>query len=542
MIKDKYNPVTEADLKERESFDALGEEERRQKINRLHEQALIENSDSFYKRLEAETDVEGKEDLELALRVCEKIKEQGGLALVVGGFARDAVLAKFGYNLKPKDIDIEVYGIEFDRLKEILVLLGEVNIVGRDSKTGAGHKDFEVEGDPNMTVKEAAKRRDFTINALALDPLNGEILDFYGGVEDIKSKTLRATDEGTFVEDPLRVLRGMQFTGRFGFDIDQSTKELCRTLNLKELSKERIGDEWMKLLMKAPKPSVGLEWALELGVLDQLHPEIKALIGVPQNPEYHPEGDVWIHTKMVVGSAAELAEEQGLGEEEKKILMLAAICHDLGKPLVTKEEGGRIISHGHEDAGLEPAQKFLEMLYIKKDLTELVLRLVKEHMFIHNNPEPTDSAIRKLAGRVHPGTIKQLAILATADKRGTGLITGNYDRAENVLKKAEELAVQDSKPKPLIMGRDLLEVGFRPGIKVGEVLEKVKELQLEGEITTPEEARDFVRVELHVMELKSFGLEHLLFLVFPTRLFQQELCVTCLLPFAFLFFQAQTQN
>ncbi|MBI2064786.1 MAG: HD domain-containing protein [Candidatus Yanofskybacteria bacterium] len=513
---DKFNPTTPEDLREREKFEALSDEAGKEERNRLHEQALIENTDSFYAIRERIEDPLEKEEIELAIKVCEAVKERGGLALVVGGFARDAALSKFGHNLKPKDIDIEVYGIDQDILKNILDKLGKLEIAGeafkvfklntakmstmldisiprRDSKTGKGHKGFDVTGDPYMSVKEAARRRDLTINALALDPLTGEILDFYGGIEDIKRKTLRATDKETFAEDSLRVLRAVQFAARFGFSIDEDTKELCRTLDLRELSPERIGGEWLKLLMKAPKPSIGLELALEVGVLDQLHPELKALIGVPQNPKYHPEGDVWTHTKMVIDSAVDIAGEQKLSDEEKKILLLAAVCHDLGKPATTKEEDGKITSYGHEDAGLEPSQKFLEMLFIKKELIERVLRLVECHMFIHNAPDPSDSAIRRLAKRVYPGTIKELANLATADIRGSGRGIMDYDKAEDVLRRAEELSVEKSKPQPLIMGRDLLEIGFKPGTMVGQTLKEILELQLDGEITSTDQAKEYAR-------------------------------------------------
>lgn len=526
---DKFNPATDVDLKKREDFDSLKKEDQNLEIGGLHGQALNENADSFYTILERATDPEEKEELELALKVCEIVKKHGGLALVVGGFARDAALDKFGYNLKPKDIDIEVYGLEFDKLNEILGSLGEVNVVGsafgviklktldisiprRDSKTGRGHKGFKIEGDPEMLIKEAAKRRDFTINALALDPLTGEILDFYGGIEDIKNKTLRATDKETFVEDPLRVLRAAQFAARFGFDIDGETKELCKSLDLKELSKERIGEEWLKLLLKSPKPSIGLELARELGILDQLHPELKALIGVPQNPEYHPEGDVWNHTKLVIDSAVNVAEEKGLNEEDKKVLILAAVCHDLGKALVTKvEDSGKIISHGHEDAGLEPAQRFLDMLHINHSISEKVLLLVQEHMFIHHksNANSSDSTIRRLAKRLYPATIKDLVYLATADVRGAMRIKGEYQAAEDLLKKSEELKVEQSKPKPLIMGRDLLEIGFKPGKKVGEVLKEIEELQLDGKIVDNEQAKEYARKSLHTIELQRFGLADL---------------------------------
>lgn len=529
MTKDKYNPVEEFHLEERERFDALPEEQKKIEIDRLHEQALVENVPRFYDIREKITDPEEKEAMELAIKVCEAVKEEGGLALVVGGFARDTALAKFGYNLKPKDIDIEVYGLDFDKLKDNLSKIGEINVVGsafgviklksldisiprRDSKTGRGHKGFTIEGDPNMFIKEAAKRRDFTINALALDPLTGEILDFYGGIDDIKNKKLRVTDKETFVDDPLRVLRAAQFSARFGFDVDEETKELCRSLDLSELSKERIGEEWLKLLLKAPRPSIGLEMARELRILDQLHPEIKTLIGIPQNPDYHPEGDVWNHTKMVVDSAVEVSQERSLTEEEKRALILSALCHDLGKPATTKvEESGKITSYGHEDAGLEPSQRFLDMLHINQALAEKVLILVKEHMFVHNNPSPSDSAIRRLAKRLYPATIQDLVYLSTADMRGA-MKPGAYEAAENLLKKSEELAVEKAKPQPLIMGRDLLEIGFEPGIKIGQTLKEIEELQLDGKIADYGQAQEYAKsklIELHSAELQDYGLQGL---------------------------------
>lgn len=497
---DKFNPVVES---------------QREEVIDVYEKAHIENTDKFSQLFEKENDPEQKENLELAIKVAEAVKEKGGVALVVGGFARDAALSKFGYKLKPNDIDIEVYGLEFDELKNVLDKLGTINVVGeafkviklggldisiprRDSKTGRGHKGFTVEGDPNMLIKEAAQRRDFTINALALDPLTGEILDFYGGIEDVKNKILRATDEKLFGDDSLRVLRAAQFAGRFGFDIDSKTLEICRSLDLTELPKERVGEEWLKLLMKADKPSVGLDAMLELGVLDQLHPELKALVGVPQNPEYHPEGDVWVHTSLVVDAAVEIAEENSLNEEDKLVLALSALCHDLGKPATTKiQEDGKITSYGHEGEGVLLSEKFLKSLNINQDIIKKVLLLVDDHMFIHHK-DVVDSSVRRLARRLYPATIRELAWLATADVRGSTLFKAgeDYPRAEALVKKAEELAVKDSRPEPLIMGRDLLEIGFKPGKRIGEILKEVEELQLDGKINNSEEAKVYVRSKL----------------------------------------------
>ena len=508
---DRFNPAEEA--------------QRGEAVD-VYKKAHIENAEKFSKLLENETDPEQIKDLEMAIRVAEAVKEKGGVALVVGGFARDVALRKFGYELKPKDIDIEVYGIEPERLKEILESLGKVDLVGaqfevmklkgldisiprRDSKTGKGHKGFTVEGDPNMTIREAAQRRDFTINALALDPLTGEILDFYGGIEDIQNKILRATDDKLFGDDTLRVLRGAQFAGRFGFNIDSNTAEICRSLDLTELPKERVGEEWLKLLMKSEKPSVGLKAMLELGVLDKLHPEVRAIVDVPQNPEYHPEGDVWVHTGLVVDAAVQVAKENNLDKEKKLILMLSALCHDLGKAVTTKiEEDGKITSYRHETEGLPLANHFLESLSIGRDLVDRILLLIQYHMRIHNDVEFSDSAVRRLSNNLYPASIRELAWLATADTRGTTKIEFDkeYPAAEALIKKAEELAVKDSKPKPLIMGRDLLEIGFKPGPKVGSVLKEILELQLDGKIINPEQAKDYARISLHTIELQNFGL------------------------------------
>lgn len=519
---DKFNPTTSEDIKEQESFLDLNEEERWIKVGKAQERAFVENIDSFGKMLERENDPEKQEEFELALKICKAVKERGGIALVVGGFARDAALAKFGYNLKPKDIDLEVYGVEQDVLREILERLGRVEITGeafmvfklrtdkmsksstldisiprRDSKTGKGHKGFKVEGDPNMLIKEAARRRDFTINALALDPLTGQILDFYGGIEDIKIKTLRVTDEKLFGDDSLRVLRGAQFAGRFGFDIDPKTAEICRSLDLTDLPKERIGEEWLKLLMKSDKPSIGLEAMFKLGVLDKLHPEVKALIGVLQSPKYHPEGDVWTHTKLVVDAAAQIAKEQNLNDENKLVLMLSALCHDFGKPVTTKtEDDGRITSHEHETKGLPIAENFLKLLNINQDLIKKILLLIADHMTVHlhRGKSLPDTAIRRLARRLYPATIRELADLATANVRGSLRVEKEYPEAEALAARAEKLAVKDSKPAPLIMGRDLLEIGFKQGIKVGEVLREIGELQIEGKITNSDEAKNYARV------------------------------------------------
>ena len=252
-------------------------------------------------------------------KLAETVKQNGGRAMLVGGCVRDELMG-----IEPKDFDVEIYGIAPDKLREILQSFGKVDAVGeaftvykigldldvslprRERKTGVGHKGFTVEGDPEMSFEEASKRRDFTINAILKDALTGEIVDIFGGREDIKNRILRVVSNETFAEDSLRVLRAAQFAARFEFDISAETVELCREIGLTDLPKERIWGEMEKLLLKAEKPSIGLKWLYDLGVVRQLFPELQTLVGVPQQPEWHPEGDVDVHTLMVADGSEKI--------------------------------------------------------------------------------------------------------------------------------------------------------------------------------------------------------------------------------------------
>jgi tRNA nucleotidyltransferase (CCA-adding enzyme) len=248
-------------------------------------------------------------------------------ALLVGGFVRDTILG-----LESKDVDVEVYGVGAGRLEALLDRLfsERVNKVGRafsvfkvhlagsseldlsiprrESSTGPGHRDFVVRGDPGLSPAEAARRRDFTCNALAADPLTGELLDAFDGLGDLERGLLCATDPRTFVEDPLRVYRAVQFAGRFGFGIAPDTHALLSAMvargELLHLPRERVTEELRKLLLKSPRPSVGFELLRTLGILERHQPELAALVGCPQDPAWHPEGDVWTHTMMVLDAAA----------------------------------------------------------------------------------------------------------------------------------------------------------------------------------------------------------------------------------------------
>ena len=290
-------------------------------------------------------DIVRETELDAAVAIARAVREAGGRALIVGGWVRDRLMGH-----PSKDIDVEVFGIDAVRLKEILQRFGSVNTVGesftvykvggldvsiprRESKTGRGHKGFNVTGDPALSYEDAARRRDFTINAISWDPLTGEYVDPFDGRGDIERRVLRAVDASTFADDSLRVLRAIQFAARFEFSVDPTTRDLCRGLPLDDLPAERIWGEIEKLLLRARKPSIGFALALELGVIERLFPELDALVGCPQEPEWHPEGDVWIHTLLVIDEARKRIDD--LEYPQQVALMLGAVCHDLGKPPTT---------------------------------------------------------------------------------------------------------------------------------------------------------------------------------------------------------------
>jgi tRNA nucleotidyltransferase (CCA-adding enzyme) len=444
---------------------------------------------------------------ELARRIAQAVKAAGGRALIVGGCVRDELAGR-----APKDLDLEVFGVESGRLRALLEPFGRVDTVGesfavhkvegidvslprRESKTGRGHKGFTVEGDPALSVEEAARRRDFTINAISRDPLTGEIVDPFGGRRDLDDRRLRVVDARTFADDSLRVLRALQFVARFNLTVDEETRALLRSIPLDDLPAERVWAEVEKLLLLADRPSLGLELALDLGVVDRLWPEMKPLVGCPQDPEWHPEGDVWVHTLMVVDEAR--ARIGSLERGPAAAMMLGALCHDLGKPMTTAFLDGRVKSPGHEVAGLLPATRLLDRLNVHTldgfDVRHAVLGLVAHHMAPHSfrkSPTPVgDGAFRRLAQKVD---LELLARFCQADCHGR---TGTFDCSamDWFLDRARRLGIEHAPPKPLVLGRHLIELGVPPGPGMGALLKKIYEKQLDGEVTTLEEGIELAK-------------------------------------------------
>jgi tRNA nucleotidyltransferase (CCA-adding enzyme) len=438
------------------------------------------------------------------LRIAEAVRAAGGRAVVVGGFVRDHVLG-----LSPKDVDLEVYGLPLDRLEKTLRKFGDVHAVGksfgvlkvagldvsvprRDSKTGAGHRGFLIEPDPTMSFEEAARRRDFTMNSMMIDPLTGEIIDPFHGRRDLADRVLRMTDAATFVEDPLRVVRAAQFVARFELEPDPRLLEVSRSVRhtLQELPGERLWEEWVKLLLKGKRPSRGLRFLHDARALEVLFPEIQAMVGCQQEPDWHPEGDVFVHTCMVVDAAAEMRT----GDPDHDLeLMFGALCHDFGKPPTTKFEEGRWRSRGHEDAGIEPSRAFLERLRAPLALVEKVCALVKDHLapahFANGTPGP--KAYRRLARTLaDAGTsMEMLYKVAKADHFGRttkDALAREFPAGDNFLAKAREIAVEKQAEPDVVLGRHLIARGMAPGVEFGPVLAKCREVQYETGLKDPE--------------------------------------------------------
>ncbi|MGH9645839.1 MAG: CCA tRNA nucleotidyltransferase, partial [Bryobacteraceae bacterium] len=371
--------------------------------------------------------------------VCE-LHAAGYRAVVVGGAVRDALLGG-----QPKDFDIEVYGVAYDQLAAILARHGRVDLVGksfgvvklvtrekqggheydfsvprRDSKLGLGHRDFQTTFDPNITPREAASRRDFTINAMAYDPVAEELLDFFGGEDDLKNRVLRATSEA-FAEDPLRVLRGMQFACRFDLTLDPGTAAMCKTIvdHYATIARERVADEFMKWAVKGSHPGRIAEYLAASGW--EVHfPEIARLAGVPQDPHWHPEGDVGTHTMFVIDAGAHIAEREKLPGDDRAVLIFAALSHDFAKATTTmlRERDGKMrwTSWGHEADGGPMARAFLERIGIKSAIVDRVVNLVENHLASSSiGRDATPRAVRRLAMRLSPATITDLLRLIEAD-------------------------------------------------------------------------------------------------------------------------------
>ncbi len=441
------------------------------------------------------------EALQTVRDLCRLFAQHGGRGLLVGGWVRDQLLGldADGGDVAPLDLDLEVYGIEPAALQDLLEERHGVDLTGRafgiiklkglpidvsvprrESKAGLGHRGFLVSSDPHMTPEEAARRRDFTVNSVALDPLTDEIIDPFGGRRDLERRILRHTSD-QFAEDPLRVLRGMQFCARFRLTPHPDTVALCRTIDIEGLAPERLFEEWRKLILQGVEPSRGLRFLRDTGWVKHF-PELESLIGCEQDRTWHPEGDVWTHTLHCMDAFA----AERLGDPwEDLVVGLAVLCHDLGKPQTTEVcDDGRVRAHGHCEAGVAPTERFLARMSNHADLVRQVTPLVAEHL------RPTelfkagasDAAVRRLAQRV--GRIDRLVRVATADQKGRPpLVVERFAAGEWLLERAAAVNVVSAAPAAILQGRHLLARGLAEGPEMGRILAACFEAQLDGRFT-----------------------------------------------------------
>ena len=440
--------------------------------------------------------------------ILKDLQEIGATPIIVGGSVRD-----FFLNIPVKDYDIEIFGIDsLETIQKSLEKFASVKLVGKsfgvltlrvneydfdfalpriEKKIGNTHQDFEIITNANLSFKEAAIRRDFTINAIGYDFCTKDFLDPFNGINDLKNRVLKHIDDKTFIEDSLRVYRAVQFSARFDFSLDERTFELCKKIvqnnELDFLPKERIYEEFKKLFLKSSKPSIGFELLKDLGVL-KYFPELKALISCVQDPFYHPEGDVWIHTMMCLDELSRILKEENIVDEYRKLyLFYAILCHDFGKPFCTKEINGKITSHKHESLGIEPTISFLSKLTNEKKFIEIVSSLVKNHLipFQLYLAESSLKAIKRLSLKVN---IEDLCLVCLADCLGRTIKDKEKcPKASSwLLEKAKELDIHNVSIKALVLGRDLIELGFKPSKEFKDILDFAFDLQIDENMNKEE--------------------------------------------------------
>lgn len=436
-----------------------------------------------------------------------QIKKNGGTPYYIGGYVRDKLLG-----VESKDIDIEVFGLSYETLTNILSQFGKADLVGksfgvikvkvdgkdydfnlprRDSKNGIGYKGFKITVDHTMTLKEAALRRDFTVNSMSID-MAGNLIDLFNGQVHLSNKQLIPTSEA-FQEDAVRLLRGFQFSARFDFRANNLVKRYSDLMNteFKSLDKSRIWEEWKKWALKGIFYTKSLEY-LKYVHLTKFYPEINSLIGLEQDPTWHPEGPVNLHTGFVLDHMHQVCERENITGDDRLVMIFSALCHDMGKAVCTERKFSEkydrevITSHQHEKLGGPIARKFLESIGCPVKIIDRVIPLVENHMVA--NQTLSDRAIKRLSARLGPATIKELSHLIEADQCGRPPLPKKLsDNLLYLIYKATKLGLINGKPEKLVTGQDVVDSGFEPGPIIGKIVKKLYEMQLNESFMTKEQ-------------------------------------------------------
>ncbi|MBS1987308.1 CCA tRNA nucleotidyltransferase [Candidatus Dependentiae bacterium] len=435
------------------------------------------------------------------MTIIQTLSVHGGRVLLVGGGVRDLLLGN-----QCKDLDIEIHGLSAEAVQETLARFGMLFVVGKSfgvfridgfdvdwslPRSDSFGRKPTVVVDPHMSLKQAFRRRDLTINAMGIDLVTYELIDPFNGFEDLKRKLLRCTDPTLFVEDPLRFYRVMQFIGRFGMHPDDELNRICATMDITSISVERIEVEFQKLLLRSAQPSSGIAWLAAIGRIEAVLPELAATRGVEQDPRWHPEGDVFTHSLQALDAAVVYSYDD---LQRTLALRYAALCHDLGKVSTTvRGLDGSITSYGHETAGVPLAKRLLARIMRNKELIDLVALLVRHHMapgqFVSNGAKPR--AYKRLAHALYPqATLALLADLACADACGRNAAGAaplkSCPAIEQFRVQAAKAQVIHAPEEPILKGRDLLD-RVSPGPELGKLLDRAYQLQVELGIVDKQE-------------------------------------------------------
>jgi tRNA nucleotidyltransferase (CCA-adding enzyme) len=422
------------------------------------------------------------------------VAEAGGRLFVVGGWVRDRLNGETS-----KDFDLEVLGLSREQISELLIPFGFSKPVGRQfpvwrqTREGLDLAYPRAGGEADLAhsnsaleaaFREASRHRDLTINAMGWDPITNRLIDPWNGRRDLEARLLRAVSEETFGADPLRVLRVARLRARFEGRVDLGLEELCRGLDLRALPSERIAMELRRILCDSERPSIAFEFLVDVGQLEVFGP-LAALRGVAQDPRWHPEGDVFVHTCMVVDRAAGIARDEGLTGASHEILLFAALCHDLGKPETTSfEADGRIRSLGHEVASAGLTRAWLKGLCLADDRVRAIESLVANHLapsqFVGQGAGAR--AYRRLARKLARAgmTVVDLERVARADHLGRtteNAIAGLYPAGDSFLRSASAADIREGAPADVVSAEALMKRGIEPGPILGQLLARCREIQ-----------------------------------------------------------------
>jgi poly(A) polymerase len=425
----------------------------------------------------------------LATRIVQRLRDAGHEAYFAGGCVRDQLLGR-----EPLDFDIatgappETVRALFPRTVPVGVQFGVILVLEHGASFEVAtfrSDDAYVDGRRPSRVhfgsaREDALRRDFTINALLMDPLDGEVVDFVGGRADLEAGVIRAIGDARarIAEDRLRMLRAVRFAARLGFTIEPGTRDAVAAAapTITDIAGERIGEEVMKILTEGGARTC-FELLAETGLLEPVLPEVARMRGVEQSRDFHPEGDVWTHTLLLLAQLP-----AGVSET----LALGALLHDVGKPVCAGENRGRITFYGHPNVGAAMALAVCQRLRRSRTTWERVEYLVRSHLRLVQAPEMRLSTLKRM---LREDGFEELLALARLDALASN---GDLTYVEFCTRRREELAAEEIRPPRLLGGDDLIALGYPPGPGMGEVLHALEEAQLDGHVATREDALRFV--------------------------------------------------